>query len=236
MSTTLDLTSDFYLLDNLEPVTLRVNGQADVVIPAAVGRPADWKEADPSAGNVLRGDRIWAWPIVATPTAPPLGAVIVDGNNDPWTVLSLAKKAHAGIWEFHARNLVVANNLDNLASVLKASYAKSPGGEAIAAWTTQLTNVPARFQPFRQDAEILEDAEWPQTTYRVFLGLDIFAPEVPVEPASADYRLVDSAGRHYRIVQYQRPERIDALPVAVCVLIIEGSEGGAIDRVSSSGE
>ena len=118
--------------------------------------------------------------------------------------------------------------------MLKASYAKSPGGEAVATWTTQLTDVPARFQPFRQDAEILEDAEWPQTSYRVFLGTDIFAPEIPVEPASADYRLVDAAGRHYRIVQYRRPERIDALPVAVCVLIIEGSEGGASDRVSSS--
>ena len=63
-----------------------------------------------------------------------------------------------------------------------------------------------------QEAQILEDAEWPKTTYHVFLGTDIFAPEIPVEPASADYRLVDSAGRHYRIVQYQRAERIDALP------------------------
>ena len=230
----LDLTSDFYLLDDLEPVTLRVAGQADAVISAALGRPADWKESDPSAGNVLRGDRIWAWPIAITPSAPPLGAAIVDDDNVSWTILALVEKSHAGIWEFHSRNLAVVNNLDNLATVLKATYAKSPGGEAIATWTTQVSNVSARFQPFRQDAEILEDAEWPQTGYRVFLGLDIFAPDVPVEPASADYRLVDAAGRHYRIVQYQRPERIDALPVAVCVLIIEGNEGGAIDRVTSS--
>lgn len=232
----LDLTSDFDLLDNLEPVTLRVAGQADVAISAALGRPPKWEEADPSAGNVLRGDRIWVWPITATPAQPPSGAAVIDSDNVPWTILAVVEKAHAGVWEVHSRDLAVANGLDNLATVLKASYAKSPGGEAVATWTTQLTDVPARFQPFRQDAEILEDADWPQTSYRVFLGLDIFAPEVPVEPASADYRLVDAAGRHYRIVQYRRPQRIDALPVAVCVLIIEGSEGGAGDRVSSSGE
>jgi hypothetical protein len=231
----MDLTADFYVLDQLEPVTLRVAGQADVLIPAALGRPADWKEADPSAGNVLKGDRIWAWPIVATPVAPPLGAAIVDGDNVAWTILALAKKAHAGTWEFHARNLAVVNNLDNLATVLQATYAKSPGGEALATWTAQMTNVPARFQPVQQEAKILEDAEWPQTTYHVLLGSDIFAAEIPVEPASADYRLVDAAGRHYRIVKYQRPQRIDALPLAVCVLVIEGSEGGATDRVSSSG-
>ncbi len=230
----IDLSPDFYLLDSLEPVTVRVAGQADVAVPFALGRPPKWEEADPSAGNVLRGDRIWAWPIAATPVPPPLGAAIVDGNDVSWTVLSQTEKVHAGLWEFHSRNLAVVNNLDNLATVLQATYTKSPGGEAIATWTTQLTNVPARFQPFRQDAEILEDSEWPQTTYRVYLGLDIFAPEVPVEPASADYRLVDSAGRHYRIVHYQRAERIDALPVAVCVLIIEGSEGGAEDRVTDS--
>ena len=35
-------------------------------------------------------------------------------------------------------------------------------------------------------------------------------------------------------MQYQRPERIDALPMAVCVLIIEGAEGNAQDRIGST--
>ena len=231
----LNLTPDFYILDLLEPVTLRVAGQPDTLIPAALCRPANWKEADPSAGNVLRGDRVWAWPVIAAPVQAPLGAAIVDSGNVPWTILAIVKKSHARIWEYHARDLTIVNNLDNLVTVLKASYAKSPGGEAVASWTTQLSNVPARFQVIQQEAKILEDSEWPQTIYHVFLGVDIFAPAIPVEPASADYRLIDTAGRHYRIVKYQRPERIDALPIAVCVLILEGSEGGATDRVSSSG-
>src|SRR5208282_284600 len=114
------------------------------------------------------------------------------------------------------------------------SYTKSPGGEALATWTQILGGIPARFQPVEQEARILEDAEWPKTTYHVFLGIDIFAPAIPVEPASADYRLVDAAGRHYRIMHYRRAERIDVLHMAVCVLILEGSEGDAVDRLDNS--
>ena len=131
--------------------------------------------------------------------------------------------------------MAIVNRLDNTAAVLRATYAKSPGGEALPTWTQVLGGIAARFQPVEQTAQILEDAEWPKTVYHVYLGVDIFAPEIPVEPASADYRLVDSSGRHFRIVRYQRAERIDALPIAVCVLVIEGTEGGAEDRVSSSG-
>jgi hypothetical protein len=229
-----DFTADFYTLDNLEPLTLRISGQADQLIPAALNEPAEWIEADKAGGNVLEGDRLWIWPIVATPARPPLGSLLADQYGTFWTILGVTRKDAVNVWEAHARNLSVVYGLDNLASVLEASYTKSPGGEALPTWTQVLSGIPARFQPFTQDAQILEDAEWPKTTYHVILGRDIFSAEIPVEPASADYRIVDSAGRHYRIMQYQRAQRIDLLPLAVCVLIIEGAEGDAIDRLGSS--
>ncbi len=228
----LDFTADFFSMDNLQPLTLRVAGQADQVIPQSLDEPAEWKDRENAGGNVLEGDRLWIWPAVATPR-PPLGALLIDAECTPWTILAVTeKKAPLNVWEAHCRNLSIVYNLDNLAAVLQASYTKSPGGEALPTWTQILSGIPARFQPVEQTAQILEDAEWPKTTYHVFLGVDIFAPEIPVEPASADYRLVDSASRHYRIMKYTRPERIDALPLAVCVLIIEGSEGGATDRLN----
>jgi hypothetical protein len=183
---------------------------------------------------VLEGDQMWEWPIVSTPARPPLGAVLLDRSGTAWTILSVERVEHVNTWACRTRNLSVVYGLDNLASVLRASYAKSPGGEALPTWMQILASIPARFQPMETEAQILEDAEWPKTTYHVYLGTDIFSPEIPVKPASADYRLVDSAGRRYRIMQYQRAERIDVLPLAVCVLIIEGSEGGAIDRLGSS--
>ena len=69
-----DHTADFYMLDNLEPITLRIAGQADQLIPYALSEPADWKDPDQAGGNVLEGDILWVWPIVATPTQPPLCA------------------------------------------------------------------------------------------------------------------------------------------------------------------
>ena len=234
MAFTFDWTADFFTLDNLRPLVLRVAGQADRTISAAIDQPADWKDPERAGGNVLEGDQLWIWPMALTPARPPLGAVLIDADGTAWTILAITKTEHVNTYEAHCRNLSVAARLDNTATVLKASYMKSPGGEALPTWT-QVLSVPARFQPVDETAQILEDAEWPKTIYHVILGLDIFAPEVPVEPASADYRLVDSAGRHYRIVQYQRAERIDVLPLAVCVLVIEGSEGGAVDRLSSSG-
>ena len=229
----LDLTDDFATLDNLEPLTLRVAGLPLASIPRALSEPAQWKDPDEAGGNVLEGDQLWIWPIPATPVRPPLGSLLIDGNGTAWTILSLTRKDHLNVWEAHGRALSIVYNLNNFAQVLKAAWTKSPGGEAKPTWQTILAAIPARFQPVHQDAQILEDAEWPKTTYHVFLGTDIFDPQIPVEPASADYRLVDTAGRHYRIVSYQRPERIDTLPMAVCVLIIEGSEGTAADRLAN---
>lgn len=224
---------DFFILDNLEPITLRIAGQADIVIPKAVNEPADWKEADIAGGNVLEGDQLWVWPTSSTPTRPPLGAKLIDSDGTAWTILDVTKKDHVNTWEVHARNLAIAYNLNNFATVLKATYTKTPGGEARPTWSTLLTGIPARFQPVEQEAQILEDAEWPKTVYNVYLGTDIFYPDIPVTPASADYRLVDAAGKKYRITSYRRAEGIESLPFAVCVLIIEGAEGAAIDRIIS---
>jgi hypothetical protein len=159
----------------------------------------------------------------------------LESDGTTWTILNLTKKkTPQGVWTAHTRNLAVAYGLNNVAAVWKATYAKSSAGEALATYAAVLTGIPARFQPLDTTEQILEDAEYPKTTYHVILGTDIFSPNIPVEPASADYRLVDNAGRHYRITKYTRAARIDVLPIAQCVLVIEGSEGNAIDNLASS--
>ena len=230
-----DFSADFLTLDNLVPLTLRIAGQADQAIPSARTiaenqRPRPSRRPSP-AGRSLLGLAYRRHPNRTATGLPPdrLLRAILDHprhhrKQTPW-----------GVWTAHCRNLAVANGLNNVAQVWKATYTKSPAGEALATYSLLLSGIPARFQPLDTTEQILEDAEWPKTTYHVILATDIFAPEIPVEPASADYRLVDSAGRHYRIMKYTRAQRIDALPIAECVLIIEGSEGNAIDRLSSSG-
>ena len=200
-----DFTSDFYLQDNLQPLTLQVAGLADVQIPAAASMPAKYAETRPSGGNVLEGDKLFAWPQNASPQ-PPLGAQDCGRQRRRLDDLGGGRQGRREDLGLPlAGNLAIVNRLDNTAAVLQATYTKSPGGEAMPTWTQVLSGIPARFQPVEQKAQILEDAEWPKTTYHVFLGMDIFAPEIPVEPASADYRLVDSAGRHYRIMSTGAP-------------------------------
>ena len=71
-----DFTADFYTLDNLQPLTLRIAGQADQAIPAALNEPAEWKDPDQAGGNVLEGDQLWVWPIVATPIEAAAGLAL----------------------------------------------------------------------------------------------------------------------------------------------------------------
>ena len=62
-------------------------------------------------------------------------------------------------------------------------------------------------------------AEWSKETIRA-----IFQKQLPINLAAADYRLLDSAGNRYRLMQYFDAERIDRLPCAICVQITEGIE------------
>src|ERR1700691_1151798 len=160
MALSVDFAEDFYFLDALTPLTLRIAGQSDQAIPQAMNHAPNWKDPDNAGGQVLEGDRYWVWPIPSTPTQPPLGSILIDQWGEVWAILSIKRKpVPIGTWAAQTRNLSVVNGLNNVATVLEASYTKSAAGEALPVWNTVLTNVPARFQPLTQDAQILEDAE-----------------------------------------------------------------------------
>jgi hypothetical protein len=234
MPFTADLSADFDLLDGNEAYTLRVAGQPDILLPAVLTEPISFKEEMPADGMVQQGDLLAVWPIAAS-QKPPLGSQLIDADGIAWTILTVLKKDLVNTWECTARNLTVAYNLNNFATVLRASYTKSAAGEAVATWSAVGGPVAARFQPVSQDAQIFEDAEWTKTEFTVILSSDILDPSgFPVELAGADYRLMDKAGRHYRVTSYQQAERIDALPTATAVLVLEGAEGLLAQFSSSS--
>ena len=91
MSFQFDFSADFYTLDNLQPLTLRIAGKSDQAIQLAQDHPPDFKDPDTAGGQVLEGDRYWVWPIVATPAQPPLGSLLIDSDTNQWTILSLTK-------------------------------------------------------------------------------------------------------------------------------------------------
>jgi hypothetical protein len=229
-----DRSADYGILQGLEPYTLRIAGQPDLVLQSVLTEPITYREELPAGGMVRQGDLLAVWPIAAS-QEPPLGSKLIDADGTPWTILTVVKKEHVNTWECTARNLAVACNLNNFATVLRAQYAKSPAGAALATWYPLGPAIPARFQPQRQDAQIFEDAEWTKTEFAVVLSQDVLDwLGFPVELTGSNYRLMDSQGRHYRVTGYQRAERIDALPTATAVLVLEGAEGLLAQFASSS--
>jgi hypothetical protein len=231
-----DRSRDFALLGPSadDSYTLRVTGMPDVVLPAVLTEPITYKQELPADGSVQQGDILCVWP-VANSQKPPLGSELIDSAGAAWTILTVLRKQHVETWEATARNLVIANNLNNFAQVLRATFTKSPAGQAVPTWSAFGSPIPARFQPISQDAQIFEDSEWTKTEFTVILSNDILDfMAYPVELAGAAYRLRDAQGRHYRVTSYQQAERIDCLPTATAVLILEGAEGQLAQFSSSS--
>jgi hypothetical protein len=224
----LDISGDFLLLDNLESVTLH----PPLTVPPAVGydtltncvltEPYTIQELTPSGGQVLKNGTRFVWPRSQS-GQPRLGSIIIDSDGTYWTVVQITDKQHVDVHEVVCVDLAVVNHLDNTATVLQAqSYSKDAAGEAVPNWVTLETGIPARWQPMTEEAQIFEDADYTRTTYRVTLGAALFAN--PQELAGGDYRLVDKDGNHYRVLQYTQENRIDVLPYAICVMILEGTE------------
>ena len=231
-----DFTADFFTLDNLQPLTLRIAGQSDGDSPGhrragRMERPGQGRRQSLGRRSACGSGR--AWPRLECP-GPPLGSLLIDTDGTAWTILAVTqKKAPLNVWEARCRNLSVVYGLNNVAAVLKATYTKSPGGEALPTWTQILSGIPARFQPVEQDGADPGGRRVAEDNVPRLPGHGHFRPGNPRRAGLG--RLPPGGFRRPALPHHavQRAERIDALPLAVCVLIIEGSEGRAMDRLSS---
>jgi hypothetical protein len=224
-----DFSADLEVMYGLDTFTLKVEGQPDVTLQDCVlNEPVDIRETEPTAGQVIQMDQLLVWPIYKSPTRPPLGSVLVDVDGDYWTILAVRRKQHIETWEAHCRNLSVIPAVANYATVLRAEYGRGRANEARPEWKglfsgqtpqTAADTIPARFQPAGEDAMLRFGSEWTRETYRVILS-----QKLPMTLAGGEFRLVDELGNRYRITRYYDEQRIDRLPVAICVRIIEGRE------------
>jgi head-tail adaptor len=104
----------------------------------------------------------------------------------------------------------VEARLDTLVTIQSATYAKDADGVAVPTWSDAYTSVRAKVQPITQTPEVEHDADETEQTVRIILESDLaFVP-------AADYRVVDSDEEIYMVRSYERPERIDTLPVLIC--------------------
>ena len=145
--------------------------------------------------------------------------MLVGEDGVYWTVLAVTSIELTRTYRAQCRNLAIRPAAENLATILEAHYTRAPGNDRKAHWRVVLDEIPARFQPSQEAAQIFLGGEYIQETYRT-----IFQHPVPVQLAGGQYRLRDTGGFLYRVQLYFDEQRIDTLPVAICVRITEPSE------------
>lgn len=132
---------------------------------AAIVNRGDVRKNVVSGGMYTAVDLVWHLPVAELPESPRLGDVILDGDNQQWTILTVKQATLGARWRCETRNVSVAFGLDDTISVLKEV---SPSN-----WRTWRTGVRARIQPI--ETKIDADDEFPSTTtrYRIFVEEDL---------------------------------------------------------------
>ena len=230
MAYTPDFTHDLELaVYGLDTMTLRVEGQADIVLDKCVGNePLAIAEMEVSDGQVPQMDNMFVWPVYRSPSQPPLGSVLVSADDTYYTILNIQRRHIVETWRAHARNLSILPSVYNVATVLKAHFGKGRANEAKPEWRglisghktpTDADKITARFQPATEEAVLRFDAEWTKQSCRVIIDSPL-----PLDLANGEYRLVTATGERYRVLKYHDAQRIDRLPIIFAMKILEGSE------------
>jgi hypothetical protein len=217
-----DPSGDFAaIMDGLEAVTLAVRGRADTTIQHAHRNQYQSDDPGQAAGEIRRGMTTWQWPASESPDRPPLGSVLVDSTGRRHTILDLSERVLSSKYSATCIDLAVEARLDNLVTIERATYTKNVRGEAVASWSVLAENVEARVQPLGEDLSVEDGRDTTAAGFEIILGRDITVSDGDghdaIDPIGADYRLVDAAGNTFRVLRYQRPGRIDALPKILAV-------------------
>jgi hypothetical protein len=199
------------VVDGLEPIVLRSrDGRQFVAIAQAKRSAISVAEADGSGGLCRRRDVRWHFPVSGLEFPPELGGGIEDNSGESWTILEISLAVGGSRWKCRARNLVIAEGLDERVTVQISDRSRAgQAGDRKPVWSDLLVGVPARIQPLSWEPRLIADQRRAAAMYNVY-----FAREWEVSPAR-NYRIVDAGGTVYRIDKIERAERIDVLPRAI---------------------
>jgi len=203
MSVSFDPTGDLNFCDGLETVTLQSDsGALSTAVAGALRRHDQVGEAEPSDGLHTAQHVQWHLPADQLSTPPPVGAVIIDGAGLRYVILGIELATLTSRFSCRCRRLAIASGLDQQVILQRATWTKSQSGVQVADWQDVRINLPARIQPQMAEISIEYDRRLTRVTHKIFL-----ADEVVVDHT---YRIV-AGSQTYRVLGYERPERIDAL-------------------------
>ena len=190
--------------DGLVEVTVtRPRSSFSAQVTGALRRAINTRQLEQSGGRYTAGDATWYLPASQLTSQPRLGDVIVEGDDQRWTVLEVRKTAGDNTWRCVCRNLAVAEGLNEYIDIEKATYAKSDGGAHEPTWRVYRAGLRARIQPLRQEVKDDRQRRVTAATFKVFVAGDVDVDHT--------YRIKGPDGTIYRVTGCRKAERIDAL-------------------------
>lgn len=207
----LNLEGDFAeFVDNLEPVTLRrKDSTKELVVEAAYRHQVETQESELSGGAVLKADAVWHLQLPSDAVAPQIGDVVIDQQENRWTLLEIQQLTMLGRWKCDSRELRIAYSCHDRVEIDRAVWGDLGAGPVIVDWTSICATLPVSIQ---LDEMILDTSTTPPTKqllYRIILS-----ESIALEP---DDRLTAEDGTSYRLQTLRQAERIDALPIAMAL-------------------
>ena len=151
-------------------------------------------------------DAVWHLQLPAGEPAPSLGYVVLDGQDNQWTIRQTEESALLGRWKCVTRDLRVAFGCDDRVDVERAVWDDLGNGPEIIDWTYVYTALPVKIQP--DETVVSDTSTMPTSTarYKIILGESF--------PLQADDRFLAADGAIYRLESLQQADRIDVLPMA----------------------
>lgn len=196
------------VVDTLEPLILVRRTSADeVAIPHAWRFADQTAESDTAGGWVGRHDAVWQFEWDDGEPLPELGDRLVDQHGESWTIRVMERHQGSSRWRIGARNLAIAYGLDRLIAIEQGVWEEGEEEPELVGWQTLYPALRARVQPYQVNVE----GEGSVATFHVLLEESI--------PLDHRHRIVDAEGNHYRVVRYERAERIDVLPQVTVELV-----------------
>ncbi len=198
------------IVDCLELVNLR----RSMFLPAervdhAFRRNISIREVEASKGHYRLGDVRWHLDRQEVSTPPDPGAVIIDNDDNEWTLLEVRRDVQDSRWRCVTRNLVVAENLTSPIEIQRNEWTKGAHGEMIPHWVTVAANVRARIQEQSRSSEVVNDRQTSSRDTVIYVNVAI---EDNFPGDLRRYRILDANGLVYKILRVDQSDRIDVLP------------------------
>lgn len=170
MNLLLDVSGDGTLWDGQQSVTLHHANGSTATVTLALRRQIGTREAAASGGKYLADDVVWHLPASQIADRPLPGAVIVDAALLRWVVQAVQQQSWDSRYRCIARRLSIADGLDQLITLERASWSKSLSGAPVATWHLLRSDIAARVQPIDTQVRATLGQRWLRATHRIYLA------------------------------------------------------------------